>query len=105
MRSTTEVVMKKFHILVLLLAPCVANAQAQLPPDMRQKIDQVAADALAKTGVPSASVALVKAGQIIYLHAYGNARLNPDLPAASVMRYSSGSHSNKFTAPAVLVFQ
>jgi D-alanyl-D-alanine carboxypeptidase len=97
--------MKKFHILVLLLAPCVANAQAQLPPDMRQKIDQVAADALAKTGVPSASVALVKAGQIIYLHAYGNARLNPDLPAASEMRYSIGSNSKQFTAASILLLQ
>jgi D-alanyl-D-alanine carboxypeptidase len=105
MHSTTEVVMKLFHILVLLLAPCVANAQAQLPPDMQQKIDKVATEALAKTGVPSASVAVVKDGQIIYLHAYGNARLNPALPAAPEMRYSIGSNSKQFTAASILLLQ
>jgi len=43
----------------------------QLSGEMQQKIDKVATDALAKTGVPSASVAVVKDGQIAYLHAYG----------------------------------
>jgi D-alanyl-D-alanine carboxypeptidase len=99
--------MKRFHILILLLATGFANAsaQAQLPTDMQQKIDKVAADALAKTGVPSASVALVKNGQIVYLHAYGNARLDPALAAAPEMRYSIGSNSKQFTATAILLLQ
>ena len=99
--------MKRFQILVLLLAACFASAdaQAQLPPDMQQKIDKVATDALAKTGVPSASVAVVKDGQIVYLHAYGNARLDPALPAAPEMRYSIGSNSKQFTAASILLLQ
>jgi D-alanyl-D-alanine carboxypeptidase len=103
--------MKRFHILVLLLAACFAGAnanaqaQAQLPADMQQKIDKVATDALAKTGVPSASVALVKNGQIVYLHAYGNARLDPAVPATPEMRYSIGSNSKQFTATAILLLQ
>ncbi|HXM96354.1 MAG TPA: hypothetical protein VOA64_19215, partial [Candidatus Dormibacteraeota bacterium] len=60
-----------FPFATLILASCCANANAQpqLPAEMQQKIDKVATDALAKTGVPSASVAVVKDGQIAYLHA------------------------------------
>ena len=67
--------------------------------------DKVAADALAKTGVPSASVAAVKDGQIVYLHAYGNARLDPETAAKPEMRYSIGSVSKQFTAAAILLLQ
>jgi CubicO group peptidase (beta-lactamase class C family) len=72
---------------------------------MRQKIDKIAVDALAKTGVPSASVAVVKDGQVVYLQAYGNARLDPSVPAAPAMRYSIGSISKQFTAAAILLLQ
>jgi D-alanyl-D-alanine carboxypeptidase len=99
--------MKRFHILVLLLVACFAkaNAQTQLPTEMQQKIDKVATDALAKTGVPSASVAVVKDGRIAYLHAYGNARLDPETPSKPEMRYSIGSISKQFTAAAILLLQ
>src|SRR5580693_3379715 len=82
-----------------------ANAQTRLPIEMQQKIDKVAHDALTKTGVPSASVAIVKDGQIAYLHAYGNARLDPETPARPEMRYSIGSISKQFTATAILLLQ
>ncbi len=98
-----------FRLAILLLAcsaaPLNAHAQSQLPPEMQQKIDQLAAAALAKTGVPSASVAIVKDGQIAYLHAYGNARLAPETPAAPPMRYSIGSVSKQFTAASILLLQ
>jgi len=82
-----------------------ATAQTQLPIEMQQKIGKVAHDALAKTGVPSASVAIVKDGQIAYLHAYGNARLDPETPAKPEMRYSIGSVSKQFTTAAILLLQ
>jgi D-alanyl-D-alanine carboxypeptidase len=91
---------------LILECPCaMANAQIQLPAEMQQKIDKVATDELAKTGVPSASVAVVKDGQIAYLHAYGNARLDPATPAKPEMRYSIGSISKQFTAAAILLLQ
>ena len=77
--------------LALIFFCAEAGAQTQLPAETQQKIDKVATDALAKTGVPSASVAVVKDGQIIYLHAYGNARLDPETAAKPEMRYSIGS--------------
>jgi D-alanyl-D-alanine carboxypeptidase len=82
-----------------------ANAQTQLPIEMQQKIDKVAHDALAKTGVPSASLAIVMDGQIAYLHAYGNARLDLETPAKPEMRYRIGSISKQFTAAAILLLQ
>jgi len=92
-------------ILLLTWAHVVASAQAQLASDLRQKIDALAANTLARTGVPSASVAVVKDGQIAYLHACGDARLEPRTAAQSQMRYSIGSISKQFTATAVLLLQ
>jgi D-alanyl-D-alanine carboxypeptidase len=76
-----------------------------LPADLQQKVDQVAETALHDTGVPSASVAIVRDGQIVYTHAYGNARLNPDEAATPAMRFSIGSISKQFTAAAILLLE
>ncbi len=80
-----------------------AAAQTTLPPEMVARIDKSAEAVLASTGVPSASVAIVKDGKIAYLHAYGNARLDPAMAADPRMQYSVGSISKQFTAAAVLL--
>src|SRR5215813_5678669 len=92
-------------IIAIILLPLHAYAQVDLSPETRGKIDKLAADALASSGVPSASVAVVKDGKIVYLHAYGSARLEPKTPATSAMRYSIGSISKQFTAAAMLLLQ
>jgi D-alanyl-D-alanine carboxypeptidase len=91
--------------LILACSCATARAQTDLTIEMQQKIDKLAHDALAKTGVPSASVAIVKDGRIAYLHAYGNARLDPETPAKPEMRYSIGSISKQFTAAGILLLQ
>jgi CubicO group peptidase (beta-lactamase class C family) len=81
-------------------------AKSAPPPDPRDipaNIDRIAADVLAATGVPSASVAAVVDGKVVYVHAYGNARLEPATPATPAMRYSIGSISKQLTAAAVLL--
>jgi D-alanyl-D-alanine carboxypeptidase len=91
-----------------LLAAASSHAraqQAQLPQDLRDKIDGLSAETLAKTGVPSASVAVVKDGRVVYLKAYGDARVEPRAPATPEMRYSIGSISKQFTAAAILLLQ
>ncbi|MGA8023990.1 MAG: serine hydrolase domain-containing protein [Candidatus Acidiferrales bacterium] len=99
------------YLSILLLTCSVAakhaNAQTQpqLSPEMQHKIDDLAAAALAKTGVPSASVAVIKDGHIAYLHAYGNARLDPQTAATPPMRYSIGSVSKQFTSASILLLQ
>src|SRR3954471_19868059 len=89
---------------IILAFVCSAAAQT-LPADLIEKIDKVATDTLARTGVPSASVAIIKDGQIAYVKAYGDARLEPKTPATPQMRYSIGSISKQFTAAAVLLLQ
>lgn len=90
---------------LLLICARSGSAQSQLASDLRQKIDSLAAEALGKTGVPSASIAVVKDGQVVYLRAYGNARLEPSTTAKPEMRYSIGSISKQFTAAAILLLQ
>src|SRR6185369_4684424 len=92
-------------IVVIISSLFVVHAQADLSPDVRGKIDSLANDALMKSGVPSASIAVVKDGKIVYLNAYGSARLEPKTPATSGMRYSIGSISKQFTAAAMLLLQ
>ena len=90
---------------LMLVAAIGASAQTQLPADLTEKIDKVATDTLARTGVPSASIAIVQDGQIAYVKAYGDARLEPKTPATTQMRYSIGSISKQFTAAAILLLQ
>jgi len=80
-------------------------AQTQLPYDITEKIDKLATETLTRTGVPSASVVVVKDGQIAYVKAYGDAKLEPKTAAKSEMRYSIGSISKQFTAAAILMLQ
>jgi D-alanyl-D-alanine carboxypeptidase len=98
---------RHFCCLVVVLA-CLAGAGlAQAPTGLsaaeQKQIDEIAAKALADAGVPSASLAVVKDGRIAYVHAYGDARLDPAVPARPEMRYCIGSISKQFTAAAVLL--
>jgi CubicO group peptidase (beta-lactamase class C family) len=65
-------------------------------------VDKAVAEVLAKSGAPSASVAIVKDGRIAYEQAYGLARIEPRTTATPAMRYSIGSISKQFTAAAIL---
>ena len=82
-----------------------AFSQTQLAPDSAEKIDKLVADTLARTGVPSASIAVVKDGALVYVKAYGDAKVEPKVPATTQMRYSIGSISKQFTAAAILLLQ
>lgn len=82
-----------------------AQPDARVPPALAAKIDGIATDALKHAGVPSVSIALVSGGEIVYSHAYGDARLQPKTPATPAMRYGIGSISKQFAAAAVLLLQ
>ena len=95
-----------FRILVaaaLPAFPALAQTDAALAPDLRADVDRIAREVLASTGVPSASLAIVRDGRIAYAEAYGDARLEPRRPARPGMRYSIGSISKQFTAAAILM--
>jgi CubicO group peptidase (beta-lactamase class C family) len=67
------------------------------------RVDEAVAKVIGDTGIPSASVALVQHGDIVYLHAYGKARLEPPMPATTEMQYSIGSVSKQFAAALILM--
>jgi D-alanyl-D-alanine carboxypeptidase len=110
--------MRRVLALWMVLACCFGTGYAQnapgatgslvvdsITPSLHAKIDSATEQVLTKTGVPSASIAIVQHGVIVYTHAYGNARLNPPVPATPEMRYSIGSISKQFTAAAILVLE
>src|SRR5665213_3243798 len=78
---------------------------SQIDPGTKAKIDAVAQKVLAETGVPSASIGIVKDGKIAYTQAYGLARISPPRPATPDMAYPIGSVSKQFTATAILLLQ
>jgi D-alanyl-D-alanine carboxypeptidase len=92
-------------VLLFALTGLSAQSQAQLPSDIREKIDKLVTETLARTATPSVSLVVVKEGQIAYLKAYGNARLDPQTAAKSEMRFCLGSLSKPFTSEAILLLQ
>ena len=76
-----------------------------IDPALKARIDRIAAGVMEQRGVPSASVAVVQGGKIVYTHAYGRAHIDPDEAATPEMRYSIGSISKQFTAAAILLLQ
>src|ERR1035437_1174295 len=83
----------------------LAQTVNTIDPALRQRVDRIAGQVLEQTGVPSASVAVVKGGKLVYTQAYGKARLEPPIAATPEMRYSIGSLSKQFTAAAILLLQ
>ena len=89
--------------LALLAAAPAAYAQALTPAETTQ-VDTLVTETLAKTGVPSASIAIVRGGEIVFAKAYGKQSetmktANPDAP------YQIASVSKQFTAAALLLLE
>ncbi len=96
--------MPRLKLSLVLIAVLSSAAFAQtLTPATTAEIDSASTTSLAQTGVPSASIAVVKDGVIAYTHAYGKAQLEPERAAEPSMRYAIGSVSKQFTATAVLL--
>ena len=98
-----------FALIAGFPAAIAAQTIDTLDPALQNRVDRIAAQVLEETGVPSASVAVVKGGKLVCTHAYGSATLatgtTPATPATPQMRYSIGSISKQFTAAAILLLQ
>src|SRR5579862_4643808 len=90
---------------VLTPSSLIAQTVNSIDSALAQRIDRIAAQVLEQRGVPSASIAVVKGGKLVYTKAYGKAHINPDVTATPEMRYSIGSVSKQFTAAAILILQ
>lgn len=94
--------MLKLTVALFALVAFPAAAQQLTPPEVA-KVDRIVADALAADQVPSASIAIVRGGKIIFTKAYGKA--NDNLPARTDLPYQIASNSKQFTAMALLLLQ
>ncbi len=94
---------RRVGTLALLTLVSATPLAAQRSFDAR--VDSIAGAVLRHTGVPSASVAIVRDGRLAYAHAYGDATLHPATPAATTLRYSIGSISKQFAASCILLLQ
>jgi D-alanyl-D-alanine carboxypeptidase len=95
--------LKSLLALMLVLLAAARSARAELSQDSKSSIDAAVNQILSSTKVPSASIAIVQDGRIVYLQAYGQARLSPPMEATPQMQYPVGSISKQFTAAAVLL--
>jgi D-alanyl-D-alanine carboxypeptidase len=106
--SYPESLMRPYSVLLIACAATitsssVGNAQPQLTPAERARIDSAATAVLAATGAPSASVAIVRGGTLVFEQAYGDGRIDPKTAATPAMRYAIGSNSKQFTSTAILL--
>jgi CubicO group peptidase (beta-lactamase class C family) len=90
-------------LLAALALPALGQTAGGLDPAVAGSVDRIVRETLAATGAPSASVAIVQDGRVVYAQAYGDADLAPRAPAAPEMRYAIGSVSKQFTAAAILM--
>ena len=90
-------------LLLAFLLPAPALAQA-INPTEQFRIDRVVADTLRDTGVPSASIAVVRGGRLVFARAYGKQCERCGAPDAS-LPYQIASISKQFTAAALLLLE
>src|SRR6266550_7571410 len=94
---------------IALLAAYAGAVKAQMvastDPALARRVDSIANQVLQSTGVPSASVAVVKNGGLAYVNTYGATTLEPRVAATPNLRYAIGSISKQFTAVAILLLQ
>jgi len=99
------------RVLAIVLIACAGHATTSaqavntIDPAIKTRVDATAAGVMEQYGVPSASVAVVQGGKLVYTRAYGRAHIAPDKSATPDMRYSIGSISKQFTAAAILILQ
>ncbi len=83
----------------------LSSQSTELPAETAQQVADITTKALHDTGVPSASVAIVKNQRVVYTRAFGLANVSPAKPATPDMAYPIGSISKQFTANAILLLQ
>lgn len=92
---------RSFVAAALLFFASPAFAQALTPAETTQ-VDKLVADTLASTGTPSASIAIVRGGQIVFAKAYGKQSETMTV-ASEDAPYQIASISKQFAAAAILL--
>ena len=93
----------RLFAIAALTLPCSAVAQSLSPAETAQ-IDTLVTTTLADTGVPSASIAVVRGGRIVLAKAYGKPSEKITAPDPK-LPYQIASISKQFTAAAILLLE
>lgn len=88
----------------LSLASFAIKAES-LDPNAIERIDADVRAILARTNTPSAAIAVVRDGNVVYRKAYGYRDVERRLPAEADTFYEIGSITKQFTAAAILTLQ
>jgi len=88
-----------------LIAPLVARAQAvaNLPPAISEKIDKIATNQLHAGRTPGLAIGVVEDGRLVYARGFGFANLLPHVGMAPDTEFYAGGLTAEFTAAAVLL--
>ncbi len=92
-------------LLIVAWAVAAASGARPLALGLTHRIDTVVRQVLVEEKTPSASIAIVLDGRLVYAAAYGAARLAPRAPATPGTRYQLASISKTFTAEALLLLE
>lgn len=92
-----------FIRIFVCFAVSITFLQGQVSEETAAAVDKLVAKALAESGTPAVSIAIVKDGKVAMAKAYGDARLEPKTPATAGMRFSIGSVSKQFLAASILL--
>ncbi|WP_375383110.1 serine hydrolase domain-containing protein [uncultured Sphingomonas sp.] len=84
-------------------ADAPAPVEPVLPPALARQVDGAIRQVLAEDGTPSASVAIVRQGRIVYARAFGLASSVPRRSASVDTRYQLASASKSITAQTLLL--
>lgn len=87
---------------IFFVAICLS---AQSDPALSARLDDRISSALAASGAPSVSVAVVNNKQLVYAKAFGKANLAQNKTADATTRYAIGSVSKQFTVAALLLLE
>lgn len=96
--------MTRFPLLCAILLVSSGLLASQDSP-LSRKLDEKISAALAASGAPSVSVAVVRNDETIYVKAFGKANIAENRAATAATRYAVGSISKEFTAAALLLLQ
>jgi CubicO group peptidase (beta-lactamase class C family) len=102
MRNAAALLLCCLSLPAVAAAP-VPGANPASGAEQAATIAAIAQEWLRATGAPSASVAVVLHGDLVYAQGFGRARLDPAHAADAGTRYSVDSVSKEFTAAALLL--
>lgn len=91
------------RVFSLMLTAGFALAAQAATSSFEAGVDAAAAEVLLSTGVPSASIAVIREDRLVLVRAYGHARLGPDVAATPAMRYAIGSVSKEFLGATIML--